>query len=123
MEPAAPKTPLYDFIYRDPTRVASYYAQLFKGRLTGIERTDTSKTATESSGHRIAGWGRAELSLRLVVDDCAGAVEALRADETAPVLRVSAERAWGSVDATVDTRPESLLRTMVLTACGAEEAG
>ena len=31
---------LYDFLYRDLSRIASYYAQIFHGRLSGLEETD-----------------------------------------------------------------------------------
>jgi len=30
---------LYDFLYRDSNRIASYYAQLFGGRLSSFEET------------------------------------------------------------------------------------
>jgi hypothetical protein len=32
---------LYDFLYKDSGRVASYYAQIFGGRLASLERTDS----------------------------------------------------------------------------------
>lgn len=32
-----PPTELYDFLYRDPERIASYYAQIWNGRLLSVE--------------------------------------------------------------------------------------
>jgi hypothetical protein len=34
---------LYDFLYRDTNRLASYYAQIFSGRLSQLEETDSDK--------------------------------------------------------------------------------
>ncbi len=48
MEPAE-RTDVFDFLYRDASRIASYYAQLFGGLLKGVETSAQSKTATESS--------------------------------------------------------------------------
>lgn len=53
-EPALPVA-LYDFLYKDAERMASYYAQLFQGRLLSTERTTTDKSVTERSGKFNAG--------------------------------------------------------------------
>ncbi len=50
MEQEEPQGALYDFLYRDSGRITSYYAQLFGGRLTGLEETDTSRDAVDKSG-------------------------------------------------------------------------
>ena len=34
---------LYDFLYKDANRIASYYAQIFKGRLSSLEKTATER--------------------------------------------------------------------------------
>lgn len=34
---------LYDFLYRDSGRLTSYYSQLFDGRLTSLEQTDSDR--------------------------------------------------------------------------------
>jgi len=41
---------LYDYLYRDASRIASYYAQLFNGRLTGLEDTDSTTETEENTG-------------------------------------------------------------------------
>jgi hypothetical protein len=38
-EPAERPDALYDFLYKDIGRIASYYAQVFRGRLTGVEES------------------------------------------------------------------------------------
>src|SRR5262249_30236342 len=38
---------LYDFLYRDSNRIASYYAQLFSGRLSSIEETDATRESQD----------------------------------------------------------------------------
>jgi hypothetical protein len=43
VDPEGPTDALYDFLYRDSSRVASYYAQLFGGRLSSSERTDQDR--------------------------------------------------------------------------------
>ncbi len=48
MEPAE-RTDVFDFLYRDSSRIASYYAQLFGGLLKGVETSAQSRTATESN--------------------------------------------------------------------------
>jgi len=50
MEPEEPAVELYDFLYRDSTRIASYYAQLFGGKLTSLEETETSRDSVDKSG-------------------------------------------------------------------------
>lgn len=46
-EPNGQPGALYDFLYRDAGRIASYYAQLFKGRLTQLEETDSDRSEKE----------------------------------------------------------------------------
>ncbi len=50
MEPEKQAVVLYDFLYRDLSRVASYYAQIFRGRLSTLEETDTESDSLEISG-------------------------------------------------------------------------
>jgi hypothetical protein len=50
MEPEETQAELYDFLYRDAGRLASYYAQLFSGRLTSLEETDTIRDAADKGG-------------------------------------------------------------------------
>ncbi len=55
--PGSPKRlpaplPLYDFLYRDAGRMASYYAQLFSGRLSSLEQTDSERTS-EDKGAKV----------------------------------------------------------------------
>lgn len=38
---------LYDFLYRDAGRMASYYAQIFSGRLSSLEQTDSERTSED----------------------------------------------------------------------------
>ncbi len=47
MEPGEPPAALYDFLYRDAGRMASYYAQIFSGRLSSLEQTDTDRTSED----------------------------------------------------------------------------
>ena len=47
MEPNAPPVALYDFLYRDAGRLASYYAQIFSGRLWSLEQADTDRTSED----------------------------------------------------------------------------
>lgn len=47
MEPDEPPAALYDFLYRDAGRLASYYAQIFSGRLSSLEQTDTDRTSED----------------------------------------------------------------------------
>ncbi|HWS90231.1 MAG TPA: hypothetical protein VN282_24895 [Pyrinomonadaceae bacterium] len=50
MEQEEPRAALYDFLYRDSSRIASYYAQLFSGRLTSLEELESSRDASEKHG-------------------------------------------------------------------------
>ena len=43
MERDEPPDELYDFLYRDTGRFTSYYSQIFAGRLTSTEETDTDR--------------------------------------------------------------------------------
>ena len=47
MEQGEPPAALYDFLYRDAGRMASYYAQIFNGRLSSLEQTDTDRTSED----------------------------------------------------------------------------
>jgi hypothetical protein len=51
MVPEEPQDALYDFLYRDVGRLASYYAQLFSGRLTSLEETDTLSDSADKGGN------------------------------------------------------------------------
>jgi hypothetical protein len=44
-----PSREIYDFLYRDPSRLTSFYAQVFGGVLTGSEKATTGREATETS--------------------------------------------------------------------------
>jgi hypothetical protein len=48
VEPAEP-TDVFDFLYRDASRIASYYAQLFSGLPKSSENLGQSKQATETT--------------------------------------------------------------------------
>lgn len=39
---------LYDFLYRDSSRITSYYAQIFGGRLSSREETDSEQSTSDS---------------------------------------------------------------------------
>lgn len=39
---------LYDFLYRDSSRITSYYAQIFGGRPSSIEETDSERSTAEN---------------------------------------------------------------------------
>lgn len=46
---------LYDFLYKDSARFASYYAQLFSGRLSALEEVDSEKeTKDQTAGLSVA---------------------------------------------------------------------
>ena len=46
---------LYDFLYKDSARLASYYAQLFSGRLSALEEVDSEKeTKDQTAGLNVA---------------------------------------------------------------------
>ena len=47
MEQGEPPAALYDFLYRDSGRIASYYAQIFIGRLPSLEQTATDRTSED----------------------------------------------------------------------------
>lgn len=49
MSPSEPLAALYDFLYRDAGRMASYYAQIFSGRLSSLEQTDTDRASEDKS--------------------------------------------------------------------------
>ncbi len=46
MEPDEQPAALYDFLYKDSNRIASYYAQLFGGRLSSLESSDVQRQET-----------------------------------------------------------------------------
>ena len=41
---------LFDFLYRDPIRIPSYYAQIFGGRLSTVEINTSTKTTSDKVG-------------------------------------------------------------------------
>lgn len=41
---------LYDFLYRDSNRIASYYAQIFHGHLSSMEKSTSERRNTDTSG-------------------------------------------------------------------------
>lgn len=47
MEPGEPAVGLYDFLYRDSGRISSYYAQIFSGRLSSLEETNSERDSTD----------------------------------------------------------------------------
>ena len=49
MTPDARPVELYDFLYRDASRLASYYAQLFGGRLNLTEESEGTQKASDYS--------------------------------------------------------------------------
>jgi hypothetical protein len=52
VEQDEPPVELYDFLYRDTGRFTSYYSQIFEGRLTSLEETDTDR---ETSDRKLGG--------------------------------------------------------------------
>jgi hypothetical protein len=42
-------TEIYDFLYGDSDRIASYYAQIWNGRLLWVEESSTESQRTEES--------------------------------------------------------------------------
>ena len=50
MEQDAQTDVLYDFLYRDSSRITSYYAQIFGGKLTSLENTDTDRKTKDRGG-------------------------------------------------------------------------
>jgi hypothetical protein len=47
VEQEEPTVELYDFLYRDTSRFASYYAQLFAGKLISVEKSDSTKDVAD----------------------------------------------------------------------------
>jgi hypothetical protein len=47
-EPAERPDVLYDFLYKDIGRIASYYAQVFRGRLMGVEESSSDRDVHET---------------------------------------------------------------------------
>jgi hypothetical protein len=47
-EPAEHPDILYDFLYKDIGRIASYYAQVFRGRLTVVEESSSDRDVHET---------------------------------------------------------------------------
>ncbi|BDI28022.1 hypothetical protein CCAX7_000730 [Capsulimonas corticalis] len=47
MELEEPAVALYDYLYKDSARISSYYAQLFSGRLSSLEETDTDSSGVD----------------------------------------------------------------------------
>jgi len=41
---------IYDFLYRDTSRIASYYAQVFGGRLTSFEKSEAERESGDRTG-------------------------------------------------------------------------
>jgi len=41
---------LYDFLYRDSNRIASYYSQIFHGHLSSMEKSTSERRNTDVSG-------------------------------------------------------------------------
>jgi hypothetical protein len=67
-QPAA----LYDFLYRDSSRIASYYAQIFSGHLTTLEEVE-SERETKDKG--------AKLNLQVASGDVKSGAEILRSQK------------------------------------------
>jgi hypothetical protein len=49
MESDEQKVALYDFLYRDSSRITSLYAQIFGGHLTSLEETDSLRDSKDKS--------------------------------------------------------------------------
>lgn len=63
MEVITPTVALYDFLYKDHERIASYYAQIFSGKITLIEQTSVERRATEQTykaSVTVAGYDKKE---------------------------------------------------------------
>ena len=56
-----PPVGLYDFLYRDLDRIASYYAQMFKGRLISTENNTGQKTSIERTGKIVVAGSGGEI--------------------------------------------------------------
>ncbi len=50
MEQIEQQAELYDFLYKDVNRIASYYAQIFNGRLSSLEKTATERKSVDVGG-------------------------------------------------------------------------
>ena len=50
MEQDAQTDVLYDFLYRDSSRINSYYAQIFGGKLTSVQNTETERDSADKGG-------------------------------------------------------------------------
>src|SRR5580658_8921076 len=58
MDREEPAVRLYDFLYRDQARFGSFYAQLFEGRLSAIERSSSERHQKDLSGKAgVGGFG------------------------------------------------------------------
>ncbi len=54
-------SPVFDFLYKDPDRIMSYYAQIFAGALTSLEETSsTAGTKKRTAGLKAVVEGSAE---------------------------------------------------------------
>jgi hypothetical protein len=85
---------LYDYLYRDSNRIASYYAQIFKGKLSSVEETNSRRESRDSM---------ARASVKLVSGDLKSLVENQNTVKevfdphdltTSDVLSFFAENAW-----------------------------
>jgi hypothetical protein len=63
---------LYDFLYRDSSRIASYYAQIFTGLLTTLEETESERDTTDKG---------AKLNLQLASGDVKSGQENMRSQK------------------------------------------
>lgn len=72
MEQEEQEVALYDFLYRDSSRITSYYAQIFSGHLTTLEETDSER---DSQGKG------AKLSIHLASGDVKSTQESLRSQK------------------------------------------
>lgn len=50
MEQIEQQGELYDFLYKDANRIASYYAQIFNGRLSSLEKMATERKSVDVGG-------------------------------------------------------------------------
>ena len=50
MEQIEQQVTLYDFLYKDVNRLASYYAQLFKGKLLSLEKAVIERRSSDTTG-------------------------------------------------------------------------
>ncbi|MDQ3668566.1 MAG: hypothetical protein M3410_18740 [Acidobacteriota bacterium] len=69
MEQDAQTDVLYDFLYRDSSRITSYYAQIFGGHLTTVQDTDSESDTKVKGG---------KLSLQVASGDIKSSQENLR---------------------------------------------